>query len=58
VNFDGVLDPAGKAMASIIIPSLPALAGHDFNCAAVFYDTIQPLPLQDVSDALRITIDL
>ena len=45
-------------MASIVIPPLPALAGHDFNCAAIFYDTIQPLPLQDVSEAVRITIDI
>jgi len=53
-NFQGVLDPTGRASLKVHLPSMPQLAGRRFFLAAVTYDT---RGIRVISEPLGVTLE-
>jgi len=56
VNYSGVLDTAGKAQASILIPKSAALIGVRFHSAFVTIDPKEPFGIRSISGSETLTI--
>lgn len=57
VGFDGLLDATGSAIAQIVLPFEPSIAGLDLYFAASTFDPTSFLPLTGVSNAVRLRIE-
>lgn len=57
VGFDGVLDTTGSAIAQIVLPFEPSIAGFIVYFAVATFDPASFLPLTGVSNAVRLKIE-
>lgn len=57
INFDGILDGTGSALAAVNLPPDPYLIGVTVYFAAAAFDPQQILPLSGITNAVRMTIE-